>query len=171
MTSAPSTRRTLVAGLVRFVVVIEVHSDGHLLVHSSEHSLEAFVDLGRDVVECGVLRDTDQLLWIDGTYHDVAVVRLIDGHVTWEQCPKIGLSGEPLVGDRRVAGTENPILVDVDIELFLQCCLDLEITEDAEAFVLQGSRDSSDSVVELCVGRRGDGVRHGFIPSVGFLRL
>jgi DNA-binding Lrp family transcriptional regulator len=76
---------------------------------------------------------------------------------------RVGLSG-PAVSDRVTRLEETGVIqgftVDVDIEFFLQGCFDVDVTEDPEAFVLQGSRDCGYDIVERCIDRCGDGVRH-----------
>jgi hypothetical protein len=118
------------------------------------------VHVDRDLVEVWILRDADQLLGVDGAHDDVTGVRLVDDDVTREQGPQFRLFGEAFVGEWRVTRPENSVLVDVDIEFFLQGCFDVDVTEDPEAFVLQGSRDCGYDIVERCIDRCGDGVRH-----------
>ena len=64
------------------------------------------------------------------------------------------------MGERGIARAKDLILIDIDVEFLFDRRFDIDLTEDAEAFVLQCSRDYWNNVVERCIDCRGKGVRH-----------
>ena len=67
-------------------------------------------------------------------------VALVDDDVAGEQHAEVGFGLECLVCERRVAGAEDHVRLDVDSELLFQGRLHVDLAQDAEALALQLAR-------------------------------
>ena len=108
-----------------------------------------------------------QLGRVDGLDEGVAA-GLADGDVAGQQQPDLGVGRQGLVGEARVAGAEDGVVLDVLAEFGLEGGADVDGGQDAEAL---GGQRRGDDVDRLGLGEvEGDGVcgDSGLLGSVGF---
>ncbi len=129
-----------------------------------EHTLESVVDLSRDSGERVVVGDPNELLRIDGTYHDVSIVSFVDDNVTREECAEFDLLSQSLLCECRVARAENPILSEFIAELLFKRGLNINVREDAKSLVFECNDCCVDDFVEVTRHR----VLYGISDSVHY---
>src|SRR5687767_8699698 len=111
-------------------------------VKLSDYTLELFIYLGSYRVDgCVVGSDHGQhRLRIDRRNHRFpGFVSFINDDIAGKQQSDADLFLQSLVCERRIAGAEDDIVAEIHTELLFQFFLDVDFTEDTEAFLLEYS--------------------------------
>ena len=100
-----------------------------------EHPMEALGHLARQILEsCAAC--PNRLQRIDGTRHNLAVVLLIKDHIAGQQNPQPQVMLQRGVSKFRIARPEDAIAPEVDTQLRFEGFFEVDLRDDAEAFVL-----------------------------------
>src|SRR6187551_189073 len=108
---------------------------------------ELRADLRGNIREPVVADDREHPLGVDRRDLGLAVA-LVHHDVAGQERAELRFGRQRLVGEARVAGAEDGVGLALDAELLAQGRLDVDLTQDAEAFLLQLGADPLDGVGE-----------------------
>ena len=86
----------------------------------------------RYLVQRGVADNADGRHRVDGGHSGRAVAVVVDHHVAWQHQPDDGILAQRSVRQRWVAGAEDGVGPNIDIQLFLQRCLNINFCQYAK---------------------------------------
>ena len=103
---------------------------------------------------------------VDRRYFRRAVPRVADDDVARQHRAHFVFQLERLMGERRIAGAQNPIAGIIDAYLRLQRLRDIDIADDAEPLLLQGLDRAIHRLIERDRQRSADIVRHASLHAL-----
>ena len=103
------------------------------LDNPTEHVADGFGDT-REFLAVDSLHGGD---WVNGGNFDMAVLVLLHDHIARKQGTNFVLEPQSLVSHLWIAGAENTIGAEGDVEFVFESCLYVNVGEHAEAVPLQ----------------------------------
>jgi hypothetical protein len=70
---------------------------------------------------------------VDGGDFDLAASDVLHDHVARKHGSDLVVRGQRLMGQRRIAGAEDPIISEIDVEFFLHRCFDIDFGQNAKS--------------------------------------
>jgi hypothetical protein len=108
---------------------------------------QALVYFPRNLLQIGISDDRKHLYGIDDP--DVNLVTILVYHgITRQKEPDINLIAKRLMCEGRVAGPQNGVPGKINAQLFLQLCLDIDLAQHTETFLLEGRFGPLDGLFE-----------------------
>src|SRR5450759_212049 len=90
---------------------------------------------------------------VDGGYLDPAAADILHDDVAWQHRSDLVIGGQRLVRQRRVTRAEDPILPEIEVELFLHRRFDIDFSQNAKALGFER--------LDVALYRDGEGPAHG----------
>ncbi len=118
-------------------------------LQSFHDSFERCVHIFSNTGHLRVIDDLEHLLGLGDGHDNGMVILLENDHVAGQQETYAQLSAQGLMGERRIAGSENAIISKIDIQLLFQGRLNVYLRENSEAFLFQGFSDSLNRIFKV----------------------
>lgn len=91
--------------------------------------------------------------WINRRHFSLAIPQILDDDIARKHRADLILNLERLVGQHRIACAKDAVAPKVDVDLLLQGVLDVDLRNDAEAFLLQNLGCAANSIIETDLQR------------------
>ena len=128
--------------------------------HRVEDAFEALADVDGDLVERRVVDGVEEHLGIDGAHGDRPVVGLVDDDVARGARAEPRFRRQALVCKRWVAGAEDAVLTEVDVEFRRERRFHVDIAEDTEPLLGERVFRPGDDVLERVVDLGIESIGH-----------
>lgn len=89
---------------------------------------------------------------------DLSISEVLNDDIAWQHSADLVIGGQRLMRQRWIAGAENPIVPEIEIELFLHCRSNIDIGQHTKSLGLKRLGDALDD--------RGEITAYGFSDIV-----
>src|SRR5690606_7474153 len=101
-----------------------------------QRTLQTLLHVLRHRLDAPIAREAERSYRIHrGNDTAALLVRSVHHHVARQQQPDVLLCRQRPVRERRVAGAEDDVRPEIDVQLLLERCRDVDLTEYAESFL------------------------------------
>jgi SAM-dependent methyltransferase len=132
-----------------------------LSCNDANYAFQSGCDFSRDFRERWVADTLHRGARVDRGNFGAAGRRLLDDHVAGQHHADLVFGGQRLMGERRIAGSEDAILTEFDTEFLLHRRGHVDIGQHAEALALERRDDFGNGLVKAGLHGAGDIVFHG----------
>src|SRR5664280_3361446 len=79
---------------------------------------------------------------VDGSYLDLAASKILHDHVTRQHRSDLVIGSERLMRQWRIACTEDSIIPEIKVQLFLHRCSDIDFSQNTKSICFECLRDA-----------------------------